>query len=100
MIPAIWVNLGLILHATSMFSYFAPYRISHFAMHNVCAYIYIFVLVYIYVCVIDIVMYTYIYCGYMYVKMYVRALCAVDKIQILPSSERTRFCRESKVGNF
>ena len=52
------------------------------------------------VCVIDIVMYTYIYCGYMYVKMYVRALCAVDKIQILPSSERTRFCRESKVGNF
>ena len=67
MIPAIWVNLGLILHATSMFSYFAPYRISHFAMHNVCAYIYIFVLVYIYVCVIDIVMYTYIYILWVYV---------------------------------
>jgi hypothetical protein len=62
--------------------------------------------VYIYIYILYIVLYIYMcdwYC-YVYVYIYIcKNVCAcinVDKIQILPSSERTRFCRESKVWQF
>jgi hypothetical protein len=74
----------------------------HIEFHISLCIMYVYIYIYIIYCIIYIYVWLILLCirVYIYICKNVCACINVDKIQILPSSERTRFCRESKVWQF